>query len=148
MPRSSISLFRRVEKALETIALGSTPLETIHTAAGFIAENFADDLGIRGGRINAQDDGSYELVETFPPGDLLVLYTDGITEANDNSGNEEYGRDRLLKVIRASCHLDPIAIVDRVFTDIDDFSAASPPMDDQTLVVVKRQLQTLEEIPA
>ena len=43
MPRSSISLFRRVEKALETIALGSTPLETIHAAADFIAENFAAD---------------------------------------------------------------------------------------------------------
>ena len=43
MPRSSISLFRRIEKALETIAHGSTPLETIQTAANFIAENFADD---------------------------------------------------------------------------------------------------------
>ena len=65
MPRSSVSLFRRIESALETIALGSTPLETIHRAADFIAENFADDLGIKGGRIYAQDDGSYELVETF-----------------------------------------------------------------------------------
>ncbi len=65
MPRSGISLFRRIERALETIAHGSTPLRTIHAAAGFLAENFADDLGIRGGRIYAQDDGSFELVETF-----------------------------------------------------------------------------------
>ena len=65
MPRTSISLFRRIERALETIALGSTPLETIQRAADFIADNFAEDLGIRGGRIYAQDDGSYELVETF-----------------------------------------------------------------------------------
>jgi sigma-B regulation protein RsbU (phosphoserine phosphatase) len=65
VPRSSISLFRRIESALETIALGSTPLETIHRAADFITEHFADDLGIKGGRIYAQDDGSYELVETF-----------------------------------------------------------------------------------
>jgi sigma-B regulation protein RsbU (phosphoserine phosphatase) len=65
VPRSSISLFRRIESALETIAQGSTPLETIHRAADFIAENFAEDLGIKGGRIYAQDDGSYELVETF-----------------------------------------------------------------------------------
>ncbi len=69
MPRTSISLFRRIERALETIALGSTPLETIHRAADFIADNFAEDLGIRGGRIYVQDDGSYELVETF--GDAL-----------------------------------------------------------------------------
>ena len=61
----SISLFRRIESALETIALGSTPLETICRVANFIAENFAQDLGVRGGRVYAQDDGSYELVETF-----------------------------------------------------------------------------------
>jgi hypothetical protein len=65
MPRTSISLFKRIERALETIALGSNALQTIQKAADFIAENFADDLGIRGGRIYAQDDGSYELVETF-----------------------------------------------------------------------------------
>ncbi len=65
MPRTSISLFKRIERALETIALGSNVLQTIQKAADFIAENFADDLGIRGGRIYAQDDGSYELVETF-----------------------------------------------------------------------------------
>jgi len=365
MSRSSISLFHRVERALETIALGSNPLETIHKAADFIAENFADDLGIKGGRIYAQDDGAYELVETFgdasrdpiglrvwktyppfeqlldvgsvvmrrddprldqrleadlrtrewfaaiavadaryvlsfdlesagddhenavatlniirlainqneivggdfydvitlddnifdvtiadatghglpaalqvrdvftglrmglsrefkvtrtiqrlnriihrsrmatkfvslflaeisldgtiihcnaghppallvradgtvsllrtggmilgpnpdaryaigidsfDPGDLLVLYTDGITEATDEN-DEEYGSDRLTH----TRHLDPIAIVDRVFSDVDGFSVVSPPIDDQTLVVVKRRATDLEEIPA
>jgi sigma-B regulation protein RsbU (phosphoserine phosphatase) len=65
MPRRSISLFRRIERALETIALGSTPLETIHDTAQLLADAFAEDLGIRGGRIYSQDDGSYELVTTF-----------------------------------------------------------------------------------
>jgi sigma-B regulation protein RsbU (phosphoserine phosphatase) len=65
MPRRSVSLFRRIERALETIDLGSTPLETIHQTADFLADNFAEDLGIRGGRIYSQDDGSYELVSTF-----------------------------------------------------------------------------------
>jgi len=410
MPRSSISLFHRVERALETIALGSTPLETIHRAADFIAENFADDLGVRGGRIYAQDDGSYELVKTFGsvvraplglrvwktyppfeqlldvgsvvmkrdderldqrietelgtrewfaaisvanaryvlsfdvepsgsdhetlvstlniirlainqklreermmeimeearliqnsilprhlpqpgdfeiaartvaaeivggdfydvitiddnifdvavadatghglpaalqvrdiftglrmglsrefkltrtvqrlnqiihrsrmatkfvslflaeigldgtliycnaghpptllmradgsmahlttggtilgpiitatytigidmigPGDLLVLYTDGITEATDDETDEEFGEERLAHVVRAARHLDPIAIVDRVFSEVESYSGASPPADDQTLVVVKRRAPELEEIPA
>jgi len=409
MPRSEISLFRRIERALETIALGSTPLETIHTAADFLADNFADDLGIRGGRIYAQDDGSFELVETFggaskdpiglrvwktyppfeqlldvgsvvmrrddprldqrleadlgtrewfaaisvsdaryvlsfdvespgddhealvstlniirlavnqklreermveimedarqiqnsilprhlpqpgdfeiaarsvaaeivggdfydvitlddnifdvvvadatghglpaalqvrdiftglrmglsrefkvtrtiqrlnriihrsrlatkfvsmflaeisldgtiiycnaghpasllvrsdgtvvqlrtggmilgpnpsatysigvdsfEPGDLLVLYTDGITEAT-NEGDEEYGRDRLLHMVRSVRHLDPIAVVDRVYSDVDEFAGISPPADDQTLVVVKWRAPEPEEIPA
>ena len=110
MPRSAFSLFRRIERALETIALGSTPLKTIHTAADFLADNFADDLGIRGGRI--------------------------------------YAQDRLIHSVRTVRHRDPIAVVDRVFSDVDEFSATSPPADDQTLVVVKRRAPEPEEIPA
>lgn len=66
MPRRARSLFRRIERALETIARGSTPLETIRDTAHFLVENFAEDLQITGGRIYARDDdGAYELVETF-----------------------------------------------------------------------------------
>ena len=63
----------------------------------------------------------------------MVLYTDGITEAT-GEGDEEYGRDRLMRAVRSVRHLDPIAVVDRVFVDVDEFSAATPPADDQTLV--------------
>jgi len=86
-------------------------------------------------------------IDNFEPGDLLVLYTDGITEAI-NEGDEEYGEDRLLRAVRTVRHLDPIAVVDRVFSDVDTFAAASPPIDDQTLVVVKRRASEPEEIPA
>lgn len=65
MPRRTISLFRRIERALETIAQGSTPLETICQACESLVASFAADLGIRGGRIYAQDDAEYELVATF-----------------------------------------------------------------------------------
>jgi sigma-B regulation protein RsbU (phosphoserine phosphatase) len=81
------------------------------------------------------------------PGDLMVLYTDGITEAVDESG-DEYGRERLVHTIRTSRHLDPIAIVNRVFHDVEKYEAASPPADDQTMVVVKRSTPEPEEIPA
>jgi sigma-B regulation protein RsbU (phosphoserine phosphatase) len=80
MSRRTLSLFHRIEKALETIALGSSPLETIHDVAEYIAANFADDLGIRGGRIYVHSDGSYELVSGFgdvtkPPIGLRVWRT-------------------------------------------------------------------------
>ncbi|NOZ79552.1 MAG: PP2C family protein-serine/threonine phosphatase [Acidobacteria bacterium] len=66
MPRRPVSLFRRIERALETIANASTPLETIRQTAQFLVESFSDDLGITGGRIYARDDfGNYELVGTF-----------------------------------------------------------------------------------
>ncbi len=55
-----------MERALETIASGSTPFETIRQTAQFLVDNFADELGIHGGRIYARDDdGLYELVGTF-----------------------------------------------------------------------------------
>jgi len=86
-------------------------------------------------------------IDSFEPGDLLVLYTDGITEAV-NEADEEYGQDRLIHSVRTVRHQDPIAVVDRVFSDVDEYSATSPPADDQTLVVVKRRAAEPEEIPA
>jgi sigma-B regulation protein RsbU (phosphoserine phosphatase) len=86
-------------------------------------------------------------IDSFDPGDLLVLYTDGITEATDEN-DEEYGSERLTHTVRAARHLDPIAIVDRVCSDVNGFSTVSPPIDDQTLVVVKRRAADPEEIPA
>jgi acetyltransferase-like isoleucine patch superfamily enzyme len=71
-------------------------------------------------------------IDELNPGDLLVLYTDGITEANGESDGEEYGRDRLIHALRTARHLDPIAVVDRVFSDVEEFTAVSPPADDQT----------------
>jgi sigma-B regulation protein RsbU (phosphoserine phosphatase) len=93
-------------------------------------------------------DARYSIgIDSFDPGDVLVLYTDGITEATDEN-DEEYGSERLTHVIRSARHLDPIAIVDRVFSDVNGFSIVSPPIDDQTLVVVKRRVADPEEIPA
>ncbi len=86
-------------------------------------------------------------LERIEPGDVLAIYTDGITEA-EGEGDEEYGRERLTRVLKKSRHLDPIAIVDRVFSNVDAFAIASPPADDQTLVVIRRRPQENEEIPA
>jgi serine phosphatase RsbU (regulator of sigma subunit) len=94
-------------------------------------------------------DATYSFgVEEIDPGDVLVLFTDGITEANDEALSGEYGHDRLVRAIRAARHLDPLAIVDRICAEVDTFSAVSPPADDQTLVVVKRRASKPEEIPA
>ena len=59
------SLYKKIERALETIAHGSDPLQTIASTASMLVDGFSDDLGIRGGRIYARDDGTYDLVATF-----------------------------------------------------------------------------------
>jgi sigma-B regulation protein RsbU (phosphoserine phosphatase) len=87
-------------------------------------------------------------IEELNPGDLLVIYTDGITEAMSVPDGEEYGRDRLIRALRSVRHLDPLAIIEKVYSDVEGFAAVSPPADDQTLVVVKRRPPEIEEIPA
>ena len=87
-------------------------------------------------------------IEELNRGDLLVLYTDGITEAISTPDGEEYGRGRLIHALRTARHLDPIAIIERVYSDVDEFASVSPPADDQTLMVVKRHAPEIEEIPA
>ncbi len=65
LSRGSITLFRRIERALETIALGSDPLETLSQSAQFLVDTFSRDLGIRGGRIFEKENGNYRLAATF-----------------------------------------------------------------------------------
>jgi sigma-B regulation protein RsbU (phosphoserine phosphatase) len=86
-------------------------------------------------------------IQCMAPGDLMMLFSDGVTEASPD-GDEEYGPERLIHAVRTARHLDPTAIVDRIFTDVVEFSQQAPPNDDQTVVVLKRRLGELEEAPA
>ncbi|MDH7515356.1 MAG: PP2C family protein-serine/threonine phosphatase [Bacteroidota bacterium] len=74
--------------------------------------------------------------DTLKPDDLLVLYTDGITEADD--GNEEYGERRLVEFIRTHASLAPKDLCREILQDVQTFNAAGKYSDDKTLVVVKR----------
>ena len=69
------------------------------------------------------------------PGDVLVIYTDGITEAN-NSAREEFGENRLLETIRASMALPVPQIVDAILAAAMEFSEGDM-RDDLTLVVAR-----------
>jgi serine phosphatase RsbU (regulator of sigma subunit) len=69
------------------------------------------------------------------PGDVLVIYTDGISEANNSSG-EEFGESRLLDTIRANRALPVPLILDAVLTAALEFSQ-SEQGDDLTLVVAR-----------
>ena len=71
------------------------------------------------------------------PGDLLALYSDGVTEAQDIDENE-YGEQRLADFLRpiAQEHVD--GLVDRVFTEIDRFAGKAPQYDDITLLIIQR----------
>ncbi len=71
-------------------------------------------------------------------GDVLLLYTDGVTEAM-TVPRRMFGTDRLTALLGASAHLGPQAIIERVVAAVQVFTAGAPQHDDITLVVVKRE---------
>jgi serine phosphatase RsbU (regulator of sigma subunit) len=68
-------------------------------------------------------------------GDVLVIYTDGVTEAN-NSAGEEFGENRLLETVRARIALEVPQIVDAILAAAMEFSEGEM-RDDLTLVVAR-----------
>lgn len=71
------------------------------------------------------------------PGDTLVLYSDGVSEAQD-ANDDEFGTDRLTEVVKANAGEPAEVIVERIFNAIDAFAGTAPQFDDITLMVVKR----------
>lgn len=70
-------------------------------------------------------------------GDLLAIYSDGVTEANDLS-EQEFSLERLITVLDANRHKPAVEIVDTVIQAIDSFVGEAPQFDDITLMVIKR----------
>jgi serine phosphatase RsbU (regulator of sigma subunit) len=71
------------------------------------------------------------------PGDSLLLYSDGVTEAT-NAAGEEFEEERLGRVLQANAAKGPNEIVEAVTRAVHEFSAGAPVADDLTLVVAKR----------
>jgi transposase len=76
-------------------------------------------------------------------GDLLFVYTDGITEAM-NAKREEYGEYRLLNAIRNHHALPAQELSDQILRDIDDFTGGHPQSDDITFVIIKEKADVTE----
>jgi phosphoserine phosphatase RsbU/P len=72
------------------------------------------------------------------PGDVMVLYTDGIPEAANHSG-ERYGLERLVDSIQQSYNTNAAAIKDTILRDFDQFIAGRKLKDDVTFVVIKQR---------
>jgi len=87
------------------------------------------------------DDSSYHTLETtLAPGDLLVLYSDGYTEAM-SSASEEFGADRLADSCTEMVE-EPLGTIARTLErELDVFCSGSAPSDDRTLVMVRRVLR-------
>lgn len=80
----------------------------------------------------------YEAFEAqLDPGDVLVLYSDGVTEAM-NAAGDTFDEDRLLETLRLNRHKSAAEIVLAITRGVARFVAGAPAADDLTLVVVRR----------
>jgi sigma-B regulation protein RsbU (phosphoserine phosphatase) len=70
------------------------------------------------------------------PGDLLLAFTDGITEP-ENIYGEEFGEDRLLGVMSRALNASPQTLVEEIYRSVSDWTGSPELQDDMTLVVAK-----------
>ncbi|WP_460609728.1 PP2C family protein-serine/threonine phosphatase [Hymenobacter terrigena] len=73
----------------------------------------------------------------YSPGDVMVIYTDGIVEARGGSGTDEYGEDRLKLRLEESYFQEAEDIKNFILDDLNAFTHGHPIHDDQTLLVIK-----------
>ncbi len=89
-------------------------------------------LGVLPGATYKQSQVSVE------PGDVLVVFSDGVLEAT-NKGDEEFGEERILATVKDNWSGSPSAICDAVLSRVRTFLGKELPHDDQTLMVVRLQ---------
>ena len=92
---------------------------------------------IEGVPLGLLDDREYdEVTIKTEPGDVLLLYSDGIQDQTNPAG-DEYGGSRIFKVVAANAAQPTRQIVDAVLADLDKWTAGGPMSDDQTLIALK-----------
>ena len=96
-----------------------------------------DDLGIYVGLIEGIDEHVNEVQIDFFENDVLLLFTDGLTEA-ENIRGEFFGEDRLKSLFAQNNALKVNEIMEKIYNDIYEFTGSQEPQDDITLMIVRR----------
>lgn len=122
--------------ALSFLNAGHNPPLIVH-AAGTV-----EQLASGGLPLGIKADADYrEGRTTMQMGDVLCIYSDGVTEAASPSG-EEFGPTRLYEVVSRNVDASAAGIRDRIESALTKFSQGTQAADDITLVIVKRQAET------
>ena len=78
----------------------------------------------------------HEYYLSLEPGEILVLYTDGVTEAMNPKG-EEFGRDRLARAVKSAAHLTARELIAAVHEEVNNWTDGVGAGDDATFFVIK-----------
>ncbi|MBO0733245.1 MAG: SpoIIE family protein phosphatase [Methylocapsa sp.] len=119
-------------RAVELIDCGHMPVIHYHHRTGTCAMLQGSNLplGVSEGEIYEQ------ICQAFEPEDVFVLYSDGITEAQNNKG-EFFGISRLAECVRVNSRLDSWELITKIRASVVAFSGCETFSDDLTCVVVK-----------
>ncbi len=115
---------------LEIVNAGHLPVLLAAASGIKIFESTSQPLGVF-------DDQQFSTARAqLFPGDTLVLYTDGISEA-ENDGGDEYGIERLRGVIEEDWLRCPVKLIGACKKNLDDFRGRGERFDDETLLAIQ-----------
>ena len=83
---------------------------------------------------------SFEFEESefkFSPGDTLIMFSDGLIETR-NSRNQQFGTERLMKILRQNAHLSPKELGSVLLNHIRQFAQSNNFSDDMTVMIIQR----------
>jgi sigma-B regulation protein RsbU (phosphoserine phosphatase) len=146
--RSNTLLYRSTESGkFVTLFLGILDPNNhqIHYANGghncpilFSGDRSPTTLAAHGMMLGFMEDFDFgENTVGLAAGDLLVVYSDGITEATNAEG-EQFGEQRLIDAVQDYRDASSADLLEKLMRTVCDFAAGCPQSDDMTLVVVKR----------
>ncbi|OPX69370.1 MAG: sensory histidine kinase AtoS [Methanoregulaceae archaeon PtaB.Bin009] len=120
------------DRTLKYVNAGHNPPVVVRSRDGTLEELLPTGMAI--GADAHQEYAS----RTIPigTGDVVVIYTDGVTDAM-NAQEKFFGEDRLYTIIRENARLPAQEILDRILSEVREFSKDMPQFDDITVLVVK-----------
>jgi len=125
----SLILWNPKERILTAAAAGALP--PLICRMGQIL-----DIDVTGVPIGLLDDQQYEEAKVkAEPGDLILLYSDGVED--QLSDDQDYGRERLNAIVRKHCGDAPQQIAKMIFDDLDLFRRNTPLTDDQSVIAMR-----------
>ncbi len=103
------------------------------------ASGQVERLDVGGLPFGIMPDAKYEFATvTLAPGDWLIIFTDGLVEA-ENALQNEYGEARLLTAIDAGKSVEPAEMLKRLMAEVDLFVGNTPQHDDVTCMLLKSE---------
>lgn len=103
------------------------------------ASGLIERLDVGGLPFGIMPEVKYESAQvTLAPGDWLIIFTDGLVEA-ENARQDEYGEGRLLNVIESNRSVEPSEMLKRFMAELDLFVGNTPQHDDVTCMLIKSE---------